>query len=149
MTDQERNDRYTIEWMAAMAFVVLGGLFWMAATFAAMFMFHDGGRLMTWQNALLPLALTLIVLAVGWYFEYAATALVAVVATGVVAWGVVSGWEPGVWMIMLSTLVAPMVISGLLFFLAGRMREHEPIGAKLSRFRAWAADVVKAEGSAG
>ena len=39
----------------------------------------------------------------------------------IVAWGVVAGWEPGVWGLMGVTLMAPMLIAATLYFLAARM----------------------------
>jgi len=123
MTTTKCNpDRLTIERLAARTFVVLGGIFWVVATFSAERFYQGSSTLISARNALLPLALTLIVLAVGWFFEYAVSALLAIAAFAVVVWGLASGWEPGVWMLMISTLVAPMVISGTLFLLAARMQ---------------------------
>jgi hypothetical protein len=126
-------DRLTIERIAARSFVIAGGLFWIVAVFYGGSL-HRGGDLVSARNALLPLALTIAVLAVGWYWEYLVAALLAVGSFAVIAWGVTAGWEPGVWTLMLSTLVAPMAISGTLFLFAARMESvSEPERGKTVR----------------
>jgi len=115
-------DRLTIQRLAARTFVVLGGVFWVLAIFSAERVYRGSSDLISAGNAFLPLALTGVVLVVGWYFEYAIAALLAVGAIAVAVWGVMSGWEPGVWVLMVSTLITPMVISGTLFLFAARMQ---------------------------
>ena len=122
MTAKCNQDRLTVERIAARSFVVLGGLFWVIATFSAERVFRGGSDLISARNALLPLALTVIVFVIGMFWEYAVSALLAATSAGVLAWGFYAGWEPGVWMLMIATLVAPMIISGPLYFLAARMQ---------------------------
>lgn len=116
-------DRMTVERIAARAFVILGGLFWIAASLAADMGFRGNTALVSARNALLPLLLTVVVLAVGWFFEREVAYFLGVLSAGVVVWGVVSGWEMGVWLLVATTLIAPMVISGVLFYFAGRDAE--------------------------
>ncbi len=116
-----RPDNMTVERIAARSFVVAGGLFWVAASLAADLGFRRSTALVSANNALLPLMLTIVVFAVGWYFEYAAAALLLLISGGVIAWGVSAGWEPGVWMLVAATLVTPMLISATLYTFAARM----------------------------
>jgi hypothetical protein len=127
------QDRMSLQRLAARTFVVLGGLFWVMAAFSAERVYNGGTDLVSASNALLPLALTIAVFAIGWYQEYLVAAILGITSFGVVVWGATVGWEPGVWMLMLATLVAPMVISGTLYLMAARMGtvcklEHEASG---------------------
>jgi hypothetical protein len=116
-------DRMTLERIVARSFVVLGGLFWMVAALAAGRGFVGGnGSIMSATTALLPLALTAAILAIGWFYEYAASAILIAGSSAVVAWGLTAGWEGGVWMLMGTTLLAPMLISSAMFFAAARMQ---------------------------
>jgi hypothetical protein len=115
-------DRMTLERIVARSFVFVGGLFWMAAALAAGRGFVGGdGSIMSATTALLPLAMTAAILAIGWFYEYAASAILVAGVSAVTAWGLAAGWEAGVWMLMIATLIAPMAISATLFFLAARM----------------------------
>jgi hypothetical protein len=121
-TTKCNEDTMTLERISARTFVIIGGLFWVVAAFAAGRGLVSGSSIMSFDTALMPLVLTLAILAIGWFFEYAAAGILAAGSVGVLAWGVTAGWEPGVWMLMISTLVAPMLISAALFFLAARMQ---------------------------
>ena len=94
MTAKCNQDRLTVERIAARSFVVLGGLFWVIATFSAERVFRGGSDLISARNALLPLALTVIVFVIGMFWEYAVSALLAATSAGVLAWGFYAGWEP-------------------------------------------------------
>lgn len=116
------TDTMNLERLAARVFVALGGAFWIAAVFGMDFGYRGKGVLDAAQSALLPLAIVVVALGIGWFFEnLAAVLLLAGVVAGV-AWGVVTGWEAGVWWIMAGVLFGPMAISALLFFLAARMQ---------------------------
>ena len=116
-------DRMTLERIVARSFVVVGGVFWIAAALAAGRGFVGGdGSIMSSTTVLFPLVLTLAILAIGWFYEYAASAILVAGSVSVATWGIVAGWEPGVWMLMITTLLVPMLISAALFFLAARMQ---------------------------
>ncbi len=106
-----------IERLFARIFVLLGGLFWFAAATGADFAYQPGVT-----NPWLWLGVTVVALAVGWLFEYLAAALLGVGAVGVAVYGVVAGWEQGVWWIMGGMVASPMIIAALLFMLAARMQ---------------------------
>lgn len=117
-----KTEEMNYERLFARLFVGAGGLFWVAAVFGMDFGYRDKGVFESMQSALIPLAIVVVVLAIGWFFENLAAALLAAGAIGAVVWGVITNWESGVWFIMAAVLIAPMVISGALFFLAGRMQ---------------------------
>lgn len=111
----------SLERLFARLFVIAGGVFWISAVFGADYGYRGTSALVSARNALLPLALTLVVLAAGWVAEYLAASLLVTASGMLVAWGLVAGWEAGVWVLMTATLLAPMLVSAVLFFLAARM----------------------------
>lgn len=117
-----KSETMNYERLAARIFVALGGVFWIAAVFGMDFGYRDKGVLASAQSALVPLVAVVVALGVGWFFEnLAAVLLLAGVVAGV-AWGVIAGWEAGVWWVMAGVLIGPMAICALLFFLAARMQ---------------------------
>jgi len=115
-------DRMIVERLFARLFVIGGGVFWVSAVFGADYGYNNMTPLVSAQNAMIPLVLTLAVLGIGWFWERIAAIILAVAAVGVVGWGATMNWEPGVWLLVLATLVAPMIIAGLLFWFADRMQ---------------------------
>jgi hypothetical protein len=115
------RDRMIVERLFARGFVAVGGIFWMSAVFGADFGYRGISPIVSARNALLPLLLTLVVLGVGWFYERLVAVSLVAAAAGVVVWGVVSGWEMGVWSLVGMTLIAPMLVSAWLFWLAARM----------------------------
>jgi hypothetical protein len=111
-----------LERLFARAFVVAGGLFWMAASFMGDYGYHRVSTLVSARNALLPLALTVVVFVLGLYSERATSALLGAGFLAILGWGVIGGWETGVWVLMGATLIAPIAISGVLYFLAADMQ---------------------------
>lgn len=118
------TERMNIERIAARLFVVAGGLFWVFAAFSGT---HTAGILenidrLTPIAAGLVLALTVGVFVLGMYFENLAAALLFAGAIGATVWGIVAGWEGGVWMMNAVVLIGPMLLAGILFLLAARMQ---------------------------
>ena len=115
-------ERMNIQRLVARLFVVAGGVFWVAAAFGASFSYQGKSVADSVGTALIPLAITIIALVLGWFFEVLDSVLLFVGAAAVIAWGMISGWEAGVWGIMIVVLVVPMIMSGALFLLAARMQ---------------------------
>jgi hypothetical protein len=107
--------------LVARLFVIAGGVFWVTAVFGADWGYRGVSPLISARNALIPLLATLFILSIGWIYEYAASALLVASTAAVIAWGVVAGWEAGVWALMVTTLIGPMVTSAVLFTMAARM----------------------------
>jgi hypothetical protein len=121
--DKQGNaDHMIVERLFARLFVIGGGVFWISAVFGADYGYRGMTPLVSAGNAMFPLVLTLAVLGIGWFWERIAAAILFVGAVGVVVWGATMGWEPGVWSLVIATLVAPMVIAGLLYWSAARMQ---------------------------
>jgi len=116
----QETELESVERMFARGFVVLGGAFWVAAAFAGPFAFGDVGVAASLKTAMWPLAATAVTLAIGWTDERIAAVLLFGASAAVPIWGVLYGWEPGVWALMTCVLIAPMAIAGVLFLLAAR-----------------------------
>ena len=127
-------DRLNAERLLARAFVVAGGLFWIIAAFAGPYFYDKAGTAIAIRDAVYPFAATVAALVIGWTYERLAAVVLFAGAAGVVGWGVMFGWEFGVWFLMSVVLIAPMVIASVLFLLASRMEtacrrlEVEPAG---------------------
>lgn len=119
----DAEQRISLERGFARAFVIAGGLFWTVATFAGMFTFRETGVAYAMLEAFIPLMATLVTLVVGWYYERATAALLAIASFAVVVWGVIYGFELGVWIIVTLALIGPMMTAAVLFWLARRDQE--------------------------
>ena len=117
-------DHMNIERIAAWMFVAGGGLFWIFAmlggstgrTFADL-------HVANYLNALIPLAITVVVFGIGMYYEVIASALLLVLAVLAIAWGLIIGWEVGIWVIMAAVLILPMLVAAALYISAARMQQ--------------------------
>jgi hypothetical protein len=69
-------------------------------------------------NAAMPAALAIGVFALAIFYERIAAVVLFVAAAGVVVWGVIAGWEAGLWVSMLLVMVLPVVVSGVLLMVA-------------------------------
>ncbi len=110
------------ERIAARLFVGLGGLVWVVLAIGSSIVYPSGRPVLDQYGPILVLLLAVAALLVGWFFENVAAALLLVGAIATVAWGVMAGWEPGVWGLMGLFLIAPEVISGVLFLASARMQ---------------------------
>jgi hypothetical protein len=112
-----------LERLGARAFVAIGGLLWAAAAFAGLYSYLGEPFFDSAAAAFVPLAITVIALAVGWFYEKLAALLLVLGAVGVIGWGIVASWELGMWLTMGAVMIAPMLIAALLFMLAARMQD--------------------------
>ena len=116
-------ERANLERLAARGLVIAGGLFWVIAAFAGPFFYDRSGMGSAVSTAIYPLAAAIATLVIGWTYERLAAVLLFAGAAGVVVWGVLYGWETGMWILMSVVLIAPITIAGILFMLAGRMED--------------------------
>lgn len=122
MTRTCKFERMNVERLFARLFVVAGGAFWVIATFSADYFYNRLELAEALASALLPLGIALLALAIGWFYEVLAAVLLFAGSVAAVVWGVVAGWELGVWFTMATVLIGPMVLAGVLFLLAARMQ---------------------------
>ena len=117
---ETHSTRMNVDRFFARGFVILGGAFWMVASFAALYAYMGASASSALLAAFLPFAATAATLAVGWYYERSAAALLVLGSIAVVVWGVVAGWEMGVWILMAIFMVGPMLTAATLFMAARR-----------------------------
>lgn len=117
------------ERISARTFVGLGGLLWAVLAIGAGLVYPSGPTLTAMVPALLVLALAVVAFVVGWFFENLAAVLLFLGAVATVVWGLVTGWEAGVWGLMAVFLIAPEIIAGLLFLMAAQMQRVCDISA--------------------
>ncbi len=126
MGRDEGGQRTVVEHLArtlARALVIAGGSFWLIAVFAVPYVYGNVGLAESARTGSWPFVASLVILAVGWKYERLASVLLLGASAAVVVWGVIYGWEAGVWLIMTAVLVAPMAIAALLFVLSARAEE--------------------------
>lgn len=115
----------------ARVFVVLGGIFWVAAFFGEtakadysnfVYTLPELAKASTMSLVLLAVVVAILVLC--FFFERLAGLVLVVLAAGMVVWGIVAHWgEVGLWLTAISVLIAPAAISGALFELSSRRQE--------------------------
>lgn len=120
-TEVCKPERMAWQRLLARGFVIAGGLFWIVAAFAAWYGFREASFVESVGGALNPFLLTVLTFVIGWRFERLASVLLAVGAAGIVTWGVLSAWTSGLWTIMVATLIAPIAVAAVLFYMASRM----------------------------
>lgn len=121
---QDASMRIAVERGVARAFVIAGGVFWSIAAFAGLYSFRTTGMAAALLAAFYPLVAILATLIVGWYFERFTAAMLVVASAAVVTWGVVYGFELGVWILVSLALIVPMLTAATLFWLARRDQEE-------------------------
>lgn len=109
---------------AARLFAGLGAVIWSLLAIAlAAFNLQTPNVAMLVILVAIPLVLSLLALVLGWFYENLGAVLLFAGAIATVVWGLVEGWELGVWGITALILIAPEIVAGVLFMMAARMQE--------------------------
>jgi hypothetical protein len=109
--------------IAARLFAGLGAVIWSLLAIALSFNLQTPNAAMLVILVAVPLVLSILALALGWFYENLGAALLFAGAVATVVWGLVEGWELGVWGITALVLIAPEIVAGVLFLMAARMQE--------------------------
>jgi hypothetical protein len=112
------------ERIAARLFVGLGGIIWIGLAIGSAFVYGTPNPSALTIQITLPIVLAVVAFVVGWFYENAAALLLFAGAIATIVWGVVAGWEAGVWGLMALVLIAPEIIAGLLFLMAAQMQDR-------------------------
>jgi hypothetical protein len=118
-TRESAETRIYLQRWIARAFVLLGGAFW-GVMLVASAVWHSTGLESMFFVALIPVLLNMGALVLGWRYERSASVMLALTSVGAVWWGVLSGYEAGVWMLFTVLLIGPMLTAAVLFWLARR-----------------------------
>lgn len=126
MADRASGNPGGFEYFArtfARAMVIAGTSFWVVAGVAL-----AASSRMSLNNSILtviwPFLGTLATLLIGWRNERLASLLLYVAAAALLVWGVIYGWEGGLWVVMGYAVIGPMVLAGTFFLLAARARDR-------------------------
>jgi hypothetical protein len=109
--------------IGARVFVVLGGMFWVAMSWGAAWAYQGAPLTEALGGALIYAAAIAAIFVIGLFYEYLTSAILAVGAVAIVVFGIVSGWETGVWATVFFFFILPMLIASALYFLAARMQK--------------------------
>jgi len=136
MLRAKNTGELNLERVFARVLVVIGGGFW----FFAMIGLQNMGYRQVYSLpeltkaaalGIAPLALTVVVFALGMYYERLAGVILIAIAAAMIVWGVLAHWgEVVLWMTAFSVLVAPTGFSGVLYMLAARTQEVQELTAK-------------------
>ena len=140
MLRAKNTGQLNIDRVFARLLVVFGGIFWVAAFFGgttaanyreASYSLPELMKAST--TALIPFAIVVVVLVLSFFYERMTGLLLAILALGMIGWGVLAHWgEIGIWLTAVAVLVAPTAVSGALFELAARRQERQELEASPS-----------------
>ena len=121
---ETHSNRMNMDRIFARGFVIAGGVFWTAASFAALYNYIGAGASAALLAAFYVFAATGATLAIGWFFERTAAGLLVLGSVAMVVWGAMAQWELGVWILMALFLLAPMLTAAALFAMARQEQLH-------------------------
>lgn len=107
----------------ARIFLVIGGLFWVFMAWGTSWAYRGAPLTEALGGALIYAAGIAVIFVIGMFYENIAALLLAVGAVAVVVFGVVMGWEVGVWATVFFFFILPMLIASALYTLAARMQK--------------------------
>jgi len=119
------TERMNVARLAARVALILGGFLWVAMAAAqttvqkyADLTYSFNEVVNAGVSALLPAAIALGVFVLAIFYERLAAVVLLVAGGGVLAWGLIAGWETLVWVSVMVVMVLPLVISAVLLLLA-------------------------------
>jgi len=105
--------------------LVAGGLLWVIMLFAQSTVQSYSNLTYSFTDvtsagltAAIPAALAIGVFVLSLFYERLSAVVLLVAAGLVIVWGVLQGWEAGLWISMMAVMVAPVVVSAVLLLLA-------------------------------
>jgi len=117
-----KSEQMNAQRIFARVFVVVGGLFWVFMSWGASWAYQGAPFTEALGGALIYAGAIALIFVIGLFYENVAAAILAAGAVGVVVYGVIMGWEVGVWGTVFFFFILPMLIASGLYFLAARMQ---------------------------
>jgi hypothetical protein len=117
-----KSERMNFERLFARLLIAGGGLFWFLAAIGAWSRYDAGEEVFT--QAWILLGITVVVLAIAWFYEVLAAMVLFVLTVAFVVYGFATSSidEVGTWSIWLLFTAAPTVLSAVLLLAANRMQ---------------------------
>jgi len=107
----------------ARSFVLIGGLFWVFMSWGAKWAYQGAPLTEALGGALIYAAGIAVIFIIGMFYENLAAVILVVGAVALVVFGIVGGWEVGVWATVFFFFIVPMLVAAALYFLAARMQK--------------------------
>jgi hypothetical protein len=115
-------EQMNVQRILARAMVLVGGLMWVFMPWGAEWSYRGSPLNQALAGAAIYAAALAVLFVIGMFYEYAASAVLAVGIVAVVVFGLVSGWETGVWAIGVFFFILPMIAASVLYYLMARMQ---------------------------
>lgn len=106
----------------ARGMLLLGGIFWVSMIWGASWAYQGQPFSEAFGNAAIFAVAIIAIFVLGMFYEYLASAVLAAVAVAVIVWGIVAGWEAGVWGYVAFVILIPTIASAILYAAAARMQ---------------------------
>jgi hypothetical protein len=106
----------------ARAFVLIGGLFWISMAWGAQWAYRGAPFTEALAYASIYAAGIAAIFVISLFYEYLASLILTSGAAAVVVFGLVMGWEAGVWSTVVAFFILPMLVAAALYFMAARMQ---------------------------
>lgn len=126
-----RTERMNVQRIFARAMLLFGGAFWVSMIWGASAVYRGQPLAEAFGNAALIAAAIIAVFVIGLFYEYLAAVILAVAVVAVIGWGLVAGWEAGVWATVTFVILLPAIASAVLYVAAAGMQRR--CDAELSR----------------
>jgi len=107
----------------ARSFVVIGGLFWVFMAWGAAWAYQGAPLTEALGGALVYAAVIAAIFVLGMFYENLTAAVLTAGAVAIVIFGIVTGWEAGVWATVFFFFILPMLVAAVLYFMAARMQK--------------------------
>lgn len=117
-----KTEQMNTQRLLARLFVLAGGLLWVFMAWGAEWTYRGAPLAQAAANAAAYAVAIAVIFIVGMFYEYIASLILATGAAGIVIFGLVVGWEAGVWAIAGLFFVIPMLVAAALYALAARMQ---------------------------
>jgi len=117
------TERMNAQRIFARGFVLVGGLFWVFMAWGAAWAYEGAPFSQALGGALIYAAAIAVLFVIGMFYENLAALLLLVGAVGVIGFGVISGWEVGVWATVFFFFILPMLVAAALYYMAARMQK--------------------------
>ena len=118
-----KTNQMNVERIFAWMVVLWGAAvtFWM--TFGAKYAYQGSPLAFAAGFALIFTVGVLLIFVLGLFYETLAALVLVLGAIAVVVWGILAGWGPGAWGIMVFLFILPMLVSAGLYAAAARMQK--------------------------
>lgn len=117
-----KSERMNAQRLFARIFLIIGGLFWVFMAWGSAWAYRGAPFTEALSGALVYVAIIAVVFLIGLFYETLAAVLLFVAAGGLVVFGIVTGWETGVWATVFFFLLVPMLLTAVLYLLAAQMQ---------------------------